>query len=90
MAPTISRAALHDREVGTVLSITPSGFLTLRASGRSVAPEGTRVVDPNGRELGRVARVFGPVARPFLSVRPRGPIRAVEAARLVGATLRRG
>ena len=55
-----------------------------------MAPEGTFVVDRTGREIGRVARVFGPVARPFLSVRPRSPLRAADAAALIGATLRRG
>jgi len=90
LAPAGPRAVPRDREVGTVLSVTPTGSLTLRASGRTVAPEGTVVLDRSGREIGRVARVFGPVERPFLSVRPRGPLRPVEAAQLLGTTLRRG
>lgn len=73
-----------------MLSVTPSGFLTLRAPGREPAPEGSVVVDRTGREVGRIARVFGPVDRPFLSVRPRAPLRAADAAQLLGATLRRG
>ena len=90
MAPTGSRADPREREVGVVLSITPTGRLTLRAPGSRAAPEGTVVLDRQGKEVGRVARVFGPVSRPFLSVRPRGPLRAPDAARLIGATLRRG
>lgn len=90
MAPAGSRAVPRDREVGTVLAVTPTGLLTVRSPNSSFVPEGTPLVDPKGRELGRVLRVFGPVARPFLSVRPRVPLRPSEAAALVGSTVRRG
>jgi rRNA processing protein Gar1 len=84
------RASPREREVGTILAVTPTGMLTLRSPNRSFVPEGTPVLDRSGRELGRVARVFGPVARPYLSVRPRAPLRPSEAAALVGTVARRG
>jgi rRNA processing protein Gar1 len=85
-----TRAVPRDREIGVVLAVTPTGNLTVRASSRLVAPEGTMALDRSGKEIGRVSRVFGPVQHPFLSVRPRSPLRPLEAAALVGATLRRG
>jgi rRNA processing protein Gar1 len=73
-----------------VLAVTPTGLLTVRSPNASFLPEGSPVVDPKGRDLGRVVRVFGPVARPYLSVRPRAPLRPSEAAALVGSTVRKG
>ena len=70
-----------------VTAITPTGHVTARAAGTWVPTEGTNVVDASGRFMGRVVRVFGPVARPYLSVRPRRPPREAEAALLLGATL---
>ncbi len=88
MAPAESRARPREREVGSVLSITPSGLITVRASSAQVPPEGTPLCDRSGRAVGSILRVFGPVARPYLSVRPRGPLRAGEAASLIGGVLR--
>lgn len=73
--------------VGTVVALTPSGMLTLRAPGPTVAPEGTNVADVRGLLRGRVLRVFGPVARPYLSVRPRRPPTPAEGAALLGAEM---
>jgi len=73
--------------VGTVWAITPAGHLTLRASGPEAVPEGTAVRDPSGSVRGEVVRVFGPVSRPYLSVRPRRTPTAAEGAALVGRTL---
>lgn len=73
--------------MGVVTAITPSGNLSARAAGDWTPPEGTTVVDGSGRFVGRIIRVFGPVARPYLSVRPRRPPREAEAALLLGATL---
>ncbi len=73
--------------MGTVVALTPSGFVTLRAPGREVASEGTSVMDPRGTLRGRVVKVFGPVARPFLSVRPRRPPAPAEAVALLGRSL---
>ena len=73
--------------MGTVLAITPAGHLTVRASGREVVPEGTLVADPRGVVRGLVVKVFGPVARPYLTVRPRRIPTAAEGATLLGRTL---
>ena len=72
-----------------MLAVTPSGHLTARAAGREFPPEGSSVVDSTGRLHGRVVRVFGPVERPYLSIRlPRLP-RADEGSAVVGATVYR-
>lgn len=73
--------------MGVVTAITPSGHVTARTAGDWIPLEGTGVVDVTGRFSGRVVRVFGPVARPYVSVRPRRPPRDAEAALLLGATL---
>jgi len=85
-----TRAVPRERDVGVVLAVTPTGNLTVRSSTKLFPPEGTMMLDRAGKEIGRVSRVFGPVKQPFLSVRPRTPLRPLEAAALVGATLRRG
>jgi rRNA processing protein Gar1 len=91
LAPAGSRAVPpREREVGTVIAVTPTGQITVRSSGRSFLSEGTPVIDRTGRDIGRVSRVFGPVDQPFLSVRPRAPLRPSEAVALVGSTVRRG
>jgi rRNA processing protein Gar1 len=77
----------RNRDVGTVLAITPAGQITVRAAGPEVVPEGTLVGDPNGVVRGQVVRVFGPVSRPYLSVRPRRTPSASEGAALLGRTL---
>ncbi|MCI4331728.1 MAG: H/ACA RNA-protein complex component Gar1 [Thermoplasmata archaeon] len=72
-----------------VTAITPAGQWTVRAPGPSFAPEGTPVADVSGRLGGRVVRVFGPVSRPYLSVRPRRAPKASEAAALIGSSVYR-
>lgn len=49
--------------------------------------EGSEVADPSGRLRGRVVRVFGPVDRPYLSVRPRRALSAPDALALIGQSL---
>ncbi len=75
------------RELGTILSVTPTGNLTARASGPDFAPEGTPVRDSRGLVRGRIVRVFGPVARPYLSVRPRRVPTPAEGLSVIGGTL---
>ena len=75
--------------MGNVLAVTPAGHLTVRAVGAEAVPEGTFVRDLRGSMEGRVVRVFGPVARPYLSVRPRRTPTAAEGVALVGAPLYR-
>lgn len=85
----LSRAdgRVRSRDVGNVLAITPAGHLMVRALGPEVVPEGTLVSDARGTVRGQVVRVFGPVSRPYLSVRPRRTPTATEGAALLGATL---
>jgi rRNA processing protein Gar1 len=70
-----------------VIALTPSGSWTVRAHGPSVVPEGTPVRDARGGLQGRVVRVFGPVSRPYLSVRPRRSPSPTEGAALLGAEI---
>ena len=67
--------------------MTPTGHLTVRAAGAEFAPEGTSVRDSRGLVRGRVVRVFGPVARPYLSVRPRRMPTPAEGLTLIGSAL---
>ena len=75
------------RELGTILSVTPTGHLTVRSSGSDFAPEGTPVRDARGLVRGRIVRVFGPVARPYLSVRPRRVPTPAEGLSVIGGAL---
>jgi len=70
-----------------VVAFTPSGFITARASGPDVVTEGTRVSDVKGVLRGRIVRVFGPVARPYYSIRPLRVPPPAEGAALLGAGL---
>ncbi len=69
------------------MAIAATGALTVRAASSEVVPEGTNVRDVRGGLRGRVVRVFGPVARPYLSVRPRATPTPAEAVALLGATV---
>jgi rRNA processing protein Gar1 len=69
------------------VALTPSGTFTVRSPGPGVTPEGTLVADARGVMRGRVMRVFGPVARPYLSVRPRRTPTPAEGALLLGAEI---
>ena len=64
--------------------------MTLRAPGETVVPEGTTVTDRTGHLRGRIVRVFGPVSRPYLSVRLRRLPTPEVAAALVGQVLLSG
>ncbi len=70
-----------------MLAVTPSGSLTVRAPGAEVVTEGTMVVEPRSGVRGVVLRVFGPVAQPYLTVRPRRAPSPAEGLRLIGASL---
>jgi len=59
----------------------------VRAAGPDVVPERSRVADDRGNVHGVVVRVFGPVARPYYSVRPRRALTPAEGLRLIGSTL---
>ena len=69
--------------------MTPTGRLTVRALSAEVVPEGTLVRDARGVLRGKIVRVFGPVDRPYFSVRPRRTPTPAEGLALLGATLQR-
>ncbi len=75
--------------VGTVVAFTPSGLVTVRAPAEAYPTEGASVRDARGLLEGRVVRVFGPVARPYLLLRPRRLPNPVDAASLLGAEVYR-
>lgn len=70
--------------VGPVVAVGADGLVVLR--GREV-PEGTLVEGGRGRFVGRVVKVFGPVQRPYLSVRPRRGLPPEEMLVLLGTPL---
>jgi rRNA processing protein Gar1 len=74
--------------VGTILAVTPAGHVIVRARSADVVPEGTPVQDARGTLRGRVVRVFGPVARPYLTIRPRRAPSPAEGLAWIGAALR--
>jgi rRNA processing protein Gar1 len=76
-------------DAGAVVGISPSGLLTVRSSNEKFWPEGTAISAGEPRIRGRVVRVFGPVARPYLSIRLERVLGVPEAARLVGQPIRR-
>jgi rRNA processing protein Gar1 len=73
------------KKLGTVENVIHDGTVILRTS-ETPAP-GTRVFDSRGAEVGRVARVFGPVSEPYVSLRPRP---GTDTLQLVGAALYTG
>ncbi|HEV2519233.1 MAG TPA: H/ACA RNA-protein complex component Gar1 [Thermoplasmata archaeon] len=81
------RPTSRGREIGVVVALTPSGRLSVRSPSERYPTEGTIVSDRTGAALGQVARVFGPVAQPYLSIRLRRPLRPHEAAGLIGSAL---
>jgi len=87
LARALGRGERTDRTAGTVVAITPAGHLTARAAGAEFPPEGTAVTDRTGRLRGRVARVFGPVGRPYLAIRLPRPPGPADGAALLGQTL---
>jgi rRNA processing protein Gar1 len=70
--------------VGTIVAFTPSGFVTVRSLSSELCREGSTVRDAKGRLEGRVVRVFGPVARPYLLLKPRRAPAPVDGAALLG------
>lgn len=75
--------------VGTVVAFTPNGLVTVRSPSEGYPTEGSTVRDPRGLLEGRVVRVFGPVARPYVLVRPRRAPSPIDAASLLGSEVYR-
>ncbi len=67
------------RRLGVVENIGHDGSVLICAGFEPI--RGASVFDKRKRPLGQVARVFGPVAAPFVAVRPR----AAPAVSLLGA-----
>ena len=68
-------------ELGTVKNISHKGLLIVKAD--HTPKDGTVVLDSSHNEIGRVVRVFGPVGKPYVSIRPvKGMER--ETIRLLG------
>jgi len=59
-------------KLGNVKNVTHDGSILLQAS--EIFRPGTPVFDSRGGEIGKVARVFGPVNCPYISVKPKGQI----------------
>lgn len=69
------------------MAVTPGGVVTARSVDAGFPLEGTHL---HAAALGvsvTVVRVFGPVGRPYLALRPDAPLKAVVAAALVGVRL---
>ena len=86
-----SRAGRPERlpgpEVAEVRAVTPNGNLTARALGPEFPLEGTLLTVAALGVSATVLRVFGPVDRPYLALRPKSVLRAPVAAALVGTRL---
>ena len=75
--------------MGTIVAFTPTGMVTVRARSSEVPAEGAHVRDARGVLEGRIVRVFGPVARPYVLLRPRRAPSPVDGASLLGAEVYR-
>lgn len=73
--------------LGTVKNVIHDGTILLGVSETAVGEmpgPGTPVFDQRGSEVGRVARVFGPVKAPYVSVRA---INRAGTTELIGSSL---
>jgi len=70
--------------VGVIVAVTADGKVTLR--GKEI-PEGTLVQDREGKFTGRVVKVFWPVSKPYVSVRPRRSPPPGEMLAMIGESL---
>ena len=60
------------KKLGTVKNVIHDGTILLRAL--ETPRPGTPVFDSRGEQVGTVARTFGSVQAPYVSVRPKGQI----------------
>ncbi|MAH21783.1 MAG: hypothetical protein CMO12_03115 [Thaumarchaeota archaeon] len=58
----------HLRYAGLALHVSKSRRLIIRAE--SELPGGSIIVDEKQRKIGKVAEIFGPVAKPYASIIP--------------------
>ena len=62
-------------KLGNVKNVIHDGHILVRCS-ETFRP-GTPVFDSRGNEVGKVARVFGPVNGPYITVKPKGQVDAL-------------
>ena len=58
------------RRIGKVLHVTKAGEIIVRSESNQVPRIGDEVFGPDLKRVGVVADVFGPVASPYVAVRP--------------------
>ena len=72
-------------ELGQILHTARSGRIIVKisiaASGKKV--NGLSVIDMNGRQIGKIQEIFGPVSSPYASIQP---VRE-KLANIAGATV---
>ena len=56
--------------IGYLLRRTPSGMLLVKLSSKRIPSLGSKVVDPGGKIVGKVADIIGNVNSPYLIVKP--------------------
>ena len=64
------------KKLGTVKNIIHDGTILLEAE--ETSRPGTPIYDSRGEMVGTVARVFGPVNKPYVSVKPKGQFDALS------------
>ncbi len=58
------------RRLGKIIHLSKSGNLILRLEAEGYPRLGEKVVDSRLKEIGRVQDVFGPSAKPYISISP--------------------
>lgn len=59
------------RPLGPVESISRSRLILVRIDRPDIVPEiGSRVVDANGFEIGKIVDIIGPITKPYAVVKP--------------------
>ena len=58
-------------EIGEIMHLAKSGRLIIRLTAIGNEPKsGELIIDPNGKHIGKVIEVIGPVTAPYVSVVP--------------------
>ncbi|TFG34529.1 H/ACA RNA-protein complex protein Gar1 [Candidatus Thorarchaeota archaeon] len=69
------------RRLGKVLHITNRGSIIIRTDKTPPTGSESIVMDKQAQEIGTIVDVFGPVANPYVSIRPR---RDFDPQKIVG------
>jgi len=63
------------KPIGSVLHVTPSRLIVIKASNPTNLPRiGDTVVSAGGEYVGIVTDIIGPVMEPYIVVRPKSPL----------------